>query len=107
MTAPAALAPPPRPGTDPERAAWPARSAATADGHTQATMEPGNRDLLQLSPRPLRQRPGADARSVTIDRLPGGGHNVSLGWAARSYRLRALGFLEECLALRESAPPGR
>ncbi|MEU4181236.1 alpha/beta hydrolase [Streptomyces sp. NPDC026589] len=49
----------------------------------------------------------AGARSVTVDRLPGAGHNVSLGWAARSYHLRALGFLEECLALRESAPPGR
>ncbi|MFD3515324.1 alpha/beta hydrolase [Streptomyces sp. NPDC058657] len=49
----------------------------------------------------------AGARSVAIDALPGAGHNVSLGWAARSYHLRALGFLEECLALRESAPPGR
>ncbi|MFJ9568721.1 alpha/beta hydrolase [Streptomyces bacillaris] len=49
----------------------------------------------------------AGARSVAVDRLPGAGHNISLGWAARSYHLRALGFLEECLALRESAPPGR
>ncbi len=33
---------------------------------------------------------------------PGAGHNISLGWAARSYHLTALGFLEECLALRTS-----
>lgn len=34
---------------------------------------------------------------VLVDRLPGAGHNVSLGWAARSYHLRALAFAEECL----------
>ncbi|WP_188277233.1 alpha/beta hydrolase [Streptomyces sp. CBMA152] len=35
---------------------------------------------------------------VTVDRQPGAGHNMSLGWVARSYHLRALAFLEECLA---------
>ncbi|MGW7001819.1 alpha/beta hydrolase [Streptomyces sp. NPDC054933] len=34
---------------------------------------------------------------VVFDRQAGAGHNISLGWAARSYHLRALGFLEECL----------
>jgi len=34
---------------------------------------------------------------VVVDRLPDAGHNISLGLAARSYHLRALGFLEECL----------
>ncbi|MFI6488398.1 alpha/beta hydrolase [Streptomyces sp. NPDC050564] len=34
---------------------------------------------------------------VVLDRQPDAGHNISLGWAARSYHLRALGFLEECL----------
>ncbi|WP_031476644.1 alpha/beta hydrolase [Streptomyces bicolor] len=49
----------------------------------------------------------AGAPRVVVDRLPGAGHNISLGWAARSYHLRALGFLEECLAQRECAPAGR
>ncbi len=35
---------------------------------------------------------------VTVDRLPDAGHNISLGWAARSYHLRALSFAEECLS---------
>ena len=35
---------------------------------------------------------------VTVDRQRGAGHNISLGWAARSYHLRALAFLEECLS---------
>jgi pimeloyl-ACP methyl ester carboxylesterase len=35
---------------------------------------------------------------VTVDRQPEAGHNISLGWVARSYHLRALAFLEECLA---------
>ncbi|MBT2445269.1 alpha/beta fold hydrolase [Streptomyces sp. ISL-36] len=42
---------------------------------------------------------------VTVDRQPEAGHNISLGWAARSYHLRALAFLEECLA-RTAAPAG-
>jgi pimeloyl-ACP methyl ester carboxylesterase len=41
---------------------------------------------------------------VLVDRQPGSGHNISLGWAARSYHLRALGFLEECLAARGAFP---
>ncbi len=40
---------------------------------------------------------------VLVDRLPGSGHNVSLGWTARAYHLRALGFLEECLAAEKYA----
>ncbi|PAZ16845.1 alpha/beta hydrolase [Streptomyces sp. SA15] len=40
------------------------------------------------------------APRVTIDRQPAAGHNISLGWAARSYHLRALAFLEECLVSR-------
>jgi pimeloyl-ACP methyl ester carboxylesterase len=40
---------------------------------------------------------------VVVDRQPGAGHNISLGWAARSYHLRALGFLEECLLRHEPA----
>ncbi|MDG4765850.1 alpha/beta fold hydrolase [Solwaraspora sp. WMMD406] len=35
---------------------------------------------------------------VVVDRQPDSGHNISLGWAARAYHLRAIGFLEECLA---------
>ncbi|WP_208614617.1 alpha/beta hydrolase [Streptomyces regalis] len=41
---------------------------------------------------------------VTVDHQPYAGHNISLGWAARSYHLRALGFLEECLLARDTAP---
>lgn len=37
------------------------------------------------------------APRVLIERQPAAGHNLSLGWAARAYHLRALGFLEECL----------
>ncbi|GHA00510.1 thioesterase [Streptomyces echinoruber] len=43
------------------------------------------------------------AARVRVDRLPGAGHNVSLGWAARAYHLRALAFLEECLAAHRPA----
>ncbi|MFF8608920.1 alpha/beta hydrolase [Streptomyces sp. NPDC015346] len=35
---------------------------------------------------------------VTVDRQPDAGHNISLGRLARTYHLRALAFLEECLA---------
>ncbi|MGK5530961.1 alpha/beta hydrolase [Streptomyces sp. URMC 129] len=45
------------------------------------------------------------APRVLVDRQPDTGHNISLGWAARAYHLRALGFLEECIAQRESAVP--
>ncbi|MFF3248641.1 alpha/beta hydrolase [Streptomyces sp. NPDC002870] len=39
----------------------------------------------------------AEAPEVVVDRQSGAGHNISLGWAARAYHLRALAFLEECL----------
>jgi pimeloyl-ACP methyl ester carboxylesterase len=39
----------------------------------------------------------AGAPRVVVDRLPGAGHNISLGWAARTYHLRAFAFVEECL----------
>ena len=38
------------------------------------------------------------APRVVVERQRDAGHNISLGWAARSYHLRALAFLEECLA---------
>lgn len=34
---------------------------------------------------------------VRVERQLGAGHNISLGWAARSYHLRALAFFTECL----------
>ncbi|MFF7726918.1 alpha/beta hydrolase [Streptomyces sp. NPDC008001] len=40
------------------------------------------------------------APQVVFDRQSGAGHNISLGWAARSYHLRALAFFEGCLAAR-------
>lgn len=46
-------------------------------------------------------------------RQPDAGHNISLGWAARTYHLRVLAFLEECLLARDAAaargvrPPDR
>ncbi|MFE7835960.1 alpha/beta fold hydrolase [Streptomyces sp. NPDC057474] len=39
----------------------------------------------------------SSAPRVVIDRLPHAGHNISLGWAARAYHLKALAFAEECL----------
>ncbi|WP_304452778.1 alpha/beta fold hydrolase [Nocardiopsis sp. YSL2] len=41
------------------------------------------------------------APRVVVDRQPNAGHNISLGWAARSYHLRSIAFLEDCLAQRE------
>ncbi|WP_381556426.1 alpha/beta hydrolase [Streptomyces eurythermus] len=49
--------------------------------------------------------PLAAPRAV-VDRLPDAGHNISLGWAARTYHLRVLAFLEECLLAHAAAPPG-
>jgi hypothetical protein len=46
------------------------------------------------------------AARTTVDLQPDAGHNISLGWAARTYHLRALGFLEECLLAIDAAPPG-
>ena len=37
------------------------------------------------------------APRVVVDRLAEAGHNISLGWTARAYHLRALAFLEECM----------
>jgi pimeloyl-ACP methyl ester carboxylesterase len=42
------------------------------------------------------------ARCVRVDRQPAAGHNISLGWAARPYHLRALAFLEECMRCQVS-----
>ncbi|MFI7016178.1 alpha/beta hydrolase [Streptomyces sp. NPDC050164] len=50
------------------------------------------------------RRPLAAPR-VVIDHQPDAGHNISLGWAARTYHLRALAFLEECLLARDAAAP--
>ncbi|MFF1560789.1 alpha/beta hydrolase [Streptomyces sp. NPDC058279] len=41
-----------------------------------------------------------------VVRQPDAGHNVSLGWAARAYHLRALAFLEERLLARNAVRPG-
>ncbi|WP_307710585.1 alpha/beta hydrolase [Streptomyces sp. V1I6] len=46
------------------------------------------------------------APRVVTDRLPQAGHNISLGWAARAYHLKALAFLEECLAAKNTKRPG-
>ncbi|MEV8309155.1 alpha/beta fold hydrolase [Streptomyces flavidovirens] len=51
----------------------------------------GDDDLADLAAR-LTAAP-----RVVLDRLAGAGHNISLGRAARTYHLRALAFLEECL----------
>ncbi|MFC9914463.1 alpha/beta hydrolase family protein [Streptomyces sp. NPDC127197] len=48
--------------------------------------------------RPLK------APRVKVDHLPDAGHNISLGWAARTYHLRVLAFLEECLLAHDAAP---
>ncbi|MCB5909983.1 alpha/beta hydrolase [Streptomyces pinistramenti] len=42
---------------------------------------------------------------VRTAHLAGAGHNISLGRAARSYHLRVLAFLEECLTGRETSCP--
>ncbi|WAL99963.1 lysophospholipase [Streptomyces sp. Je 1-369] len=44
------------------------------------------------------------APRVLLEHQPGAGHNISLGWAARAYHLRALAFLEECLPPGATAP---
>jgi pimeloyl-ACP methyl ester carboxylesterase len=38
------------------------------------------------------------APQVIVDRMPDSGHNLSLGWTARAYHLKALAFFEACLA---------
>nr|WP_162257881.1 MULTISPECIES: alpha/beta hydrolase [unclassified Kitasatospora] len=47
----------------------------------------------------LRSRLSASPR-VVIDHQPDAGHNISLGWTARAYHLRTLGFVEECAGRR-------
>jgi len=44
------------------------------------------------------------APAVITRRQPAAGHNISLGWAARSYHLNALAFAEECLLRRRQEP---
>lgn len=43
------------------------------------------------------------APTVLVERQLAAGHNISLGYAARSYHLRSLGFFEECLAQRDAS----
>ncbi|MEU0942325.1 alpha/beta fold hydrolase [Streptomyces canus] len=43
------------------------------------------------------------APRIVIDRLPQTGHNISLGWTARAYHLKALAFAEECLTTARHA----
>ncbi|MGI5515796.1 alpha/beta hydrolase [Streptomyces sp. CA-106131] len=52
----------------------------------------GERDIADLTARL------AAAPLVRVEHQPDAGHNISLGWAARAYHLRALAFFEECLA---------
>jgi len=40
------------------------------------------------------------APHMVVRRQPAAGHNISLGWAARSYHLNALAFAEQCLLRR-------
>ncbi|MGW7089774.1 alpha/beta hydrolase [Streptomyces sp. NPDC054871] len=47
------------------------------------------------------------ATRARVERQPDAGHNISLGWAARTYHLRALAFLEECRAAAETRPSPR
>jgi pimeloyl-ACP methyl ester carboxylesterase len=47
----------------------------------------------------------SNAPRIVIDRLPQAGHNISLGWTARAYHLKALAFTEECLATARYAAP--
>ncbi|MEU6055960.1 alpha/beta fold hydrolase [Streptomyces xanthochromogenes] len=49
----------------------------------------------------------ANTPRTVIDRHAGAGHNISLGHAARAYHLKALAFLEECMAHRGAARPAR
>ncbi|MFK4070905.1 alpha/beta hydrolase [Streptomyces sp. NPDC029674] len=45
------------------------------------------------------------AEPLVVERQADAGHNISLGWSARTYHLRALAFLEQCLARRAAAAP--
>ena len=46
------------------------------------------------------------APRIVVDRLPHAGHNISLGWTARAYHLKALAFVEECVAHARHIAPG-
>jgi pimeloyl-ACP methyl ester carboxylesterase len=46
------------------------------------------------------------APRIVVDRLPHAGHNISLGWTARAYHLKALAFAEECMAHARQTAPG-
>jgi pimeloyl-ACP methyl ester carboxylesterase len=46
----------------------------------------------------------ANAPHVAIEVEPFGGHNLSLGWAARAYHLRVLAFAESCGLSRRLDP---
>ncbi|MEU8587658.1 alpha/beta hydrolase [Streptomyces sp. NPDC048664] len=58
----------------------------------------GEQDIAELTARL------AGSPLVRVEHQPDAGHNISLGWAARSYHLRALAFFEECLSGRPAAP---
>lgn len=45
------------------------------------------------------------APRIVVDRSPHAGHNISLGWTARAYHLKALAFVEECAAYARHAAP--
>jgi hypothetical protein len=47
------------------------------------------------------------ATTPRVEHQPGAGHNISLGWAARSYHLRALAFAEERIADLARGTPAR
>jgi pimeloyl-ACP methyl ester carboxylesterase len=59
----------------------------------------GDEDITDLTAR-LSAAP-----RIVIDRLPQAGHNISLGWTARAYHLKALAFAEECLTNARHAAP--
>ncbi len=46
------------------------------------------------------------APRIVVDRLPDAGHNISLGWTAGAYHLKALAFVEECAAHERGTAPG-
>ncbi|MFJ3671267.1 alpha/beta hydrolase [Streptomyces sp. NPDC090106] len=85
---------------------WPARFTATAARvrvpvrFTFAEHEKWWRHDDQT----LAELPGLlpHAPRVLVERQPQAGHNISLGWTAHAYHLRALAFLEESLAARET-----
>ncbi|UUU39052.1 alpha/beta hydrolase [Streptomyces sp. NBC_00162] len=59
-----------------------------------------DRDALAELRARLTAAPG-----VHTDRQPQAGHNISLGYAARAYHLRCLGFFEDCLVRGSVAYP--